>query len=159
MPHPLYVFFQVEIWVSWFIGLLCFLSAWLRRPSHFKSIGRSKLAWMVITALGLIPFVGIIPALVYFFRVYRYLPAKEGWFLNNLRDGARRGWDRGPTAPLVGSQPAGGERRCPNCAGRKTQNCRNCGGDYFGCWACKGGQVTCQICNGTGTVLARSRRG
>jgi hypothetical protein len=172
MPHPLYVFFQVETWVSWFFGLLFFLSAWLRRPSHFKSIGRSKLAWMGITTLGLIPFVGIIPALVYFFRVYLYLPAKEHQFLNSLRDG----WDSVPTAPRKTGQTTGGYQgpsrtvsssttwqmpaaNCTRCSGGGKITCNSCGGsrqklingDMVPCFSCSAsGQVACTSCGGSG---------
>lgn len=69
----LHVLLGIEICVSWLVGIFFMLSAWLRLPSGFTRVGRSKSIWMAITPLGLIPFVGFIPALVYYFRVYRHL--------------------------------------------------------------------------------------
>jgi hypothetical protein len=62
--------------------------------------------------------------------------------------------ERIPTAPFPASQrqAAGGEVQCPGCAGRTWVNCRLCSG--AGCWGCKGGRITCQRCDGKGTVPA-----
>lgn len=145
-------FLEVAALVSWFIGLLSFLSAWLRRPSHFKSIGRSKLAWMGITTLGLIPFVGIIPALIYFWRVYLHLPAKHPEDQTHSRP------KRVPTAPSSRRPPAGNEIVCPKCNGNRTFTCRVCGGrmsitgpSVEHC-SCRAGHVDCGYCHGRGTV-------
>jgi hypothetical protein len=73
------------------------------------------------------------------------------------RSGRKSGWTSGnsvPTAAFPGSQPAGNQVECPNCRGRKWENCRLCGG--AGCWGCRGGRVTCQTCKGTGTAPARA---
>lgn len=144
LPHSLHGFLRVEIWVSWFFGVIFFLSAWLRRPSHFKRIGRSKLAWMAITTLGLIPFVGIIPALVYFWWVYLHLPAKHP------EDQTRT---RPKSVPRAPSRPATVLVECPMCRGRRQQRCRLCDN---GCWACSGGWVRCQTCGGEGSVRSRA---
>jgi hypothetical protein len=72
------------------------------------------------------------------------------------RSGRKSGGTSGnfvPTASFPGSQPARKEVKCPNCVGRKWENCRLCLG--AGCWGCQGGRVTCQTCQGKGTVLAR----
>lgn len=153
LPHSLHAFLWVEIWVSWFVGLIFFLSAWLRRPSHFKRIGRSKLAWMAITTLGLIPFVGIIPALIYFWRVYLHLPAKHP-------EDQTRG--RPKPVPRASSRPATVLVECPICRGRRGYPCRVYGGrvSMYGpsvehC-SCSGGWVSCERCNATGTVRVSS---
>ena len=105
IPHSLYVFLAVAALVSWFIGLLCFLSAWLQPPSHFKSIGRSKPAWMAITTLGLIPCLGIIPALIYFSRVYLNLPPKHR---KDPTGSPPKPLPRAPSRPAGSRNPTGG---------------------------------------------------
>ncbi len=146
LPH---VLLQVEILVSWFIGVLAMLSAWLRRPSHFKSARRSKSAWMGITTLGLIPVVGVIPALIYFWRVYLHLPAKHP-------EDQTRG--RPKPVPRAPSRRAEYLVECPICRGRRFHACRRCGGSGIldgplgpRC-GCNGGSVSCERCNGRGTV-------
>ena len=41
-------------------------------------------------------------------------------------------------------------RTCPRCAGHKWENCPNHG--YPTCYLCRGGRITCRICDGTGIV-------
>jgi hypothetical protein len=146
MPPPFRIFFEFEIWISWIIGLLCFLSAWLRRPSTFKVIGRSKLVWMGVTALGFVPFAGIIPALVYFFRVWRYLPGKEHGFWRQMK----ASWDSVPTQRSSGSGTPARSNHCNMCRDG-TQRCTGCGGgmNASGCVYCGGsGKTACQYCHG-----------
>lgn len=148
-PHILHVLLLIEIYASWLVGVIFMLSAWLRRPEHFKRIGRSKLAWMGITLLGLVPFVGFIPALVYFWRVYLRLPDKHP----ADQSGARR-----KPVPRAPNRPAEHLVECPICRGRRFHPCRVCGGTgrlpgTFGdrC-GCNGGTVSCERCNARGTV-------
>ncbi len=145
-------FFEVAALVSWLIGLLAFLSAWLRRPSHFKSIGRSKSAWMAITTLGLIPLVGFIPALVYFWRVYLHLPAKHPEDQTRSRPKPVPHADTRPAAHLDAVE-------CPICRGRRSYLCRACGGRFPSVThcSCTNGWVSCERCNATG-VIRVSRR-
>jgi len=161
------VFFKIEALVSWFIGLLAMLSAWLTRPSHFKSIGRSKLAWMGITALGLIPIVGFIPALIYFWRVYLHLPAKHPEGQTRSRP---KPVPRAPSRTAGSRNPTGGNprpRQPPPQQPPKRQKCTSCNGGTVTCTSCDSGYVygsrserhsacggtgklKCQMCNGTG---------
>ena len=78
-------------------------------------------------------------------------PITEG-----IREETRSANGRVPTAsyPSRSPQPAVLAVECPNCRGRKWVSCRSCGGRFEGCGFCRGGRVTCQTCNGTGTVPA-----
>jgi hypothetical protein len=163
----LHVLLGIEICVSWLVGIFFMLSAWLRLPSGFKRVGRSKLTWMAITPLGLVPFVGFIPALVYYFRVYRHLlywdrvdhpprpkPVK--------RASTRSAGSSNPTGSRRPSQqsPPQQQREKQRCGGGCSQgkvNCTGCSGGYvYGSRterhsACGGtGKMTCQMCGGTG---------
>ena len=67
-------FLGVAMLISWAVGLRAFLSALLIWPSRFRSIGRKKWRWVLITAFGRTPCLGIIPALIYVRKVRRFLP-------------------------------------------------------------------------------------
>jgi hypothetical protein len=162
-----HVLLGIEICVSWLVGIFFMLSAWLRLPSDFKRVGRSKLTWMAITALGLIPFVGFIPALVYYFRVYRHLlywdrvdhpprpkPVKRAPSRSagsSVPTGSRRPSQQSP------SQQPREKQRCGGGCSQGKVNCTGCSGGYVSGSrterhiACGGtGKITCQMCGGTG---------
>lgn len=174
MPRPLYIFFEFEIWVSWVIAIPFFLSAMFRWPSSFNNGWRSKLIWMGVTLLGVIPFVGFILALIYYFRVYRYFPPKDHPIIEGALSGARRpvssnrpgsartasntgNAQRNASGSTMSWQPTAPQRCGGNCQ-NGTVPCYGCsnGTVYEGTRAvhhnvCNGtGRRTCQMCNGSG---------
>jgi hypothetical protein len=162
-----HVLLGIELCVSWLVGIFFMLSAWLRLPSDFKRVGRSKSTWMAVTSLGLIPFVGFIPALVYYFRVYTHLlywdrvdrPPRPKPV---RRAPSRSAGRRVPTGSRPGSHqsPPPQPREKQRCGGGCSQgkvNCTGCSGGYVSGSrterhiACGGtGKMTCQMCGGTG---------
>lgn len=158
LPHTLRVPLRSELYASWLIGIFFVLSAWLGWPSDFKRAGRSKLAWMAITLLGLIPYVGFIPALVYFFRVYRHLPNDvPGQPAKKFR--ARR-----PTYRTVATGRSIPCSRCPNNPGRVVHvRCAGSGtvpgrGMFREPCGCGNGTVIGPVCEGKGVVPEYARQ-
>jgi len=107
------IFFEVELWISAILGLTAFWSALIRWPSGFRSIGRKKWRWVLITAFGLTPYLGIVPALIYLLKVKPRLPASSNPISEGLRESARRSKEQAPTAPYRSSQGGEGYNRRP----------------------------------------------
>ncbi len=155
--HAHSLLLRIELYTSWLIGIFFVLSAWLRWPSDFKRAGRSKLAWMAITLLGLVPYVGFIPALVYFFRVYRHLPNDDPG------SPAKKPRARRPRYRTVATGRSIPCTRCQNIPGRVIH--ARCGGSgtvpgrgmFREPCGCGNGTEICPICKGTGVVPEYAR--
>ena len=158
LPHAHSLLLRIELYASWLIGIFFVLSAWLRWPSDFKRAGRSKLAWMAITLLGLVPYVGFIAALVYFVRVYRHLP-------NDVPGApAKKPRARRPRYRTVATGRSIPCSRCQNNPGRVTH--MRCGGSaqvagpgmFRVPCGCGNGTEICPICKGAGVVPEYARQ-
>ena len=71
-------FYEIVVFVGWLAAIWGIINASIQQSSAFESIGRTKWKWVVINVLGLIiPYLGIITASIYAFRVYRHLPTRS----------------------------------------------------------------------------------
>lgn len=144
--------YEIVVFVSWLAALWGVISASVQKRSAFESIGHTKWKWVAINVLGLIiPYLGIVTAAVYGFRVFRHLPTRSGNIKQQFGRTRSRsavgqnppGYSQQPTAPaeqagFAGSAPRPtepGRIPCSACgtSGRVNtdQVCFPCGGEGY----------------------------
>jgi hypothetical protein len=70
--------YEIVVFVAWLAAIWGIISASIQQSSSFASIGQTKRKWVIINVVGLIiPYLGIVTAAVYGFRVYRRLPTRS----------------------------------------------------------------------------------
>ena len=90
---------ELVIFAGWLAGLWGTINASIQKSSAFESIGRSKWKWVVINALGLIPYLGLVTAGIYASSVFRNLPTRPGKI--------RQLFNQGRSQSAMGHNPEG----------------------------------------------------
>lgn len=139
--------YEILVFVGWVAALWGIISASRQQSSAFEAIGRVKWKWVVINVCGLIPYLGIVTAVVYALVVFRNLPNRA----KNMRqqfgpprsksgvdqNPAGYNWQPGTPAPVATvPSPAGSQGvPCSACgtSGRvgQAQVCFPCGGKGY----------------------------
>ncbi|HEV3381072.1 MAG TPA: hypothetical protein VG142_08840 [Trebonia sp.] len=144
--------YEIVVFVSWLAALWAIITASIQQSSAFESIGHAKWKWVLINALGfIVPYLGLVTAGIYAFRVYRHLPTRSSKIKQlfsparsqSTMDQSPDGYHRQPNFPAPqngftanASKPAEASRiPCGACGGtgrvNKDQACYPCGGNGY----------------------------
>jgi hypothetical protein len=151
--------FEIAVFVGWAGCILSLISVVRHSSSEFNSIGRSRSRWFWINILGVVPYLGVLTALSYFFSVIVNFPEKPKTASRPRPRSSSQHQQppgqstRGYQAPTSWPKPL-----CTGCGGSGRMTC-HCGGsgkavinnEVVPDFACGGsGKVRCGVCGGSG---------
>jgi hypothetical protein len=124
--------YEFVVFISWVAALWGIISASRQQRSAFESIGHTKWKWVVINTCGLIPYLGLVTAGIYGFRVFRHLPTRRKNITRRFSparsqstmDQNPAGYNQQPSTP---AQPAGFTVDSSKAAKAQRIACSACG--------------------------------
>jgi hypothetical protein len=128
--------FEIAVFVGWAFCICSLISVARHSSSEFRSIDRSRGRWFWINALGVVPYLGIVTALTYFFSVSVRFPEKPRT-IHQPKPGST-GRPQRPAGQGTQRYQASAPRPLPK------PNCTRCGGS---------GRMSDTFCNGSGRQL------
>jgi hypothetical protein len=150
--------YEIAVLAGWAVAVWAFCSVLFSDSAKFSNLGRSKRRWFLIELTAFIPYFGFIAVLCYAFMVRVHFPPRPE------RPSRPR---PAPTSSSTGGRTSGPVKPPSSYTPPQRQKCGSCGGSgsrpcsCYGGWvaagsnqthsACMGrGQVTCQMCCGSG---------
>jgi hypothetical protein len=148
--------FEIAVFVGWTGCLLSLFGVARHSSLEFRSIGRSRGRWFLISVLGAVPYLGILTALAYFFRCSLDFPEKPKTAPRPRPSGQPQQYGQNRTGYQAPAAQPIQRPRCTRCNGGKVP-CHCSGGrvvingELVPDFACSGsGQVNCPSCGGSG---------